>query len=284
VLEKIERGHSVADSIEATRILKDLGFKVNYHVMPGLPSVTLKKDLEGLKKIFDDSNFRPDMLKIYPCMVLKGTKLFDEWKSGKFTPLTTEKAAKLIAEFKGYVPEYVRIMRLQRDIPTFMTESGVDKTNLRQYIEKELKKKGIKCRCIRCREIGRSDEVIDGYEIKIIGYDASLGKEFFIAAEKNDKLIGFCRLRLPSMQLRNEITKESALVRELHVYGQAAEIGKEGNAQHRGIGKELLGQAEKIVEEKGMNKMVVISGVGVRNYYRRLGYEREGLYMVKKIL
>ena len=176
VLEKIERGHSVKDSIESTRIIKDLGFKINYHVMPGLPLVTLKQDLAALKKLFEDENFRPDMLKIYPCMVLKGTKLFEDWKKGNFSPLTTEKAASLITEFKRYVPEYVRIMRVQRDIPTFMTEAGVDKTNLRQYIEKELKKKGIRCRCIRCREIGRTNEEIKDYKIKIIRYKASKGR------------------------------------------------------------------------------------------------------------
>jgi elongator complex protein 3 len=283
VLEKIERGHSVQDSIDSTRILKDLGFKINYHVMPGLPSVTHEQDLSALKKLFDDENFQPDMLKLYPCMVLKGTKLYDEWKSGKFSPLTTENAAKLIAEFKQYVPEYVRIMRVQRDIPTFMTEAGVDKTNLRQYIEKELKKQGIKCRCIRCREIGRTGENICDYEIKKIGYNASNGKEIFISAGKNNALIGFCRLRFPSQQLRKEITKDSALIRELHVYGETVEIGKTGKIQHKGIGKKLLSEAEKIAKQNNYNKIVVISGIGVRNYYKKLGYVKEGVYMVKKI-
>jgi elongator complex protein 3 len=154
VLEKVQRGHSVKDSIESTRILKDLGFKINYHVMPGLPNVTKKQDLAALKTLFKDENFRPDMLKIYPCMVMKGTKLYKEWRSGTFKPLTTKQAANLIIEFKKFVPEYVRIMRVQRDVPTFMTEAGVDRTNLRQYVEKLCKEKNIKCRCIRCREAG----------------------------------------------------------------------------------------------------------------------------------
>ena len=281
VLEKIERGHSVKDSIESTRILKDLGFKINYHVMPGLPLVTLKQDLAALKKLFEDENFRPDMLKIYPCMVLKDTKLFEDWKKGNFSPLTTEKAASLITEFKRYVPEYVRIMRVQRDIPTFMTEAGVDKTNLRQYIEKELKKKGIRCRCIRCREIGRTNEEIKDYKIKIIRYKASKGREFFIAAEKNDSIVGFCRLRFPSQQLRKEITKESVLIRELHVYGESTELGKKGKVQHKGIGKELLKHAENISKKNNYKKIVVISGIGARDYYRKLGYKKEGVYMVK---
>jgi len=282
-LKKIERGHSVEDSIESTRILKDLGLKINYHVMPGLPGITPKQDLEALKKLFTDMKFRPDMLKIYPCMVLKGTKLYKEWKKGKFKPITTDKAAKLIAEFKKYVPEYVRIMRVQRDIPTFMTEAGVDKTNLRQYVEKELKNKGIECRCIRCREIGRQKQDVKDYEIRLIEYDASWGKEFFISAEKNDAIIGFCRLRFPLKQLRKEITRWSALIRELHVYGETTKIGKEGKTQHRGIGKELLKTAEKIAKENNYRKIIVISGIGVRNYYRKLGYKKEGVYMVKSL-
>src|SRR3989338_6305760 len=128
VLEKIERGHSVRDSIDSTRILKDLGFKINYHIMPGLPTVTKKQDLDALKTLFKSENFKPDMLKIYPCMVMKGTKLFEDWKKGKFRPITTEEAAELIAEMKKFVPEYCRIMRVQRDIPTFVTSAGVNKT------------------------------------------------------------------------------------------------------------------------------------------------------------
>jgi len=282
-LEKIERGHTVKDSIESTRVLKDLGFKINYHVMPGLPGVSYKKDLAGMKEYFSNPDFRPDMMKIYPCMVLKGTRLYDEWKKGKFTPLTTAKAAALITEVKKYVPEYLRIMRVQRDIPTFMTETGVDKTNLRQYIEKEMKEKGVKCRCIRCREIGRSSEKIEGYFIKVISYDASNGKEFFISAEKNDKIIGFCRLRFPSQLLRKEITKDSALIRELHVYGESTSIGVKGKVQHAGVGKKLLAEAERISKSEGKNKVVVISGIGARDYYRKLGYKKEKVYMVKLV-
>jgi elongator complex protein 3 len=282
-LRRIERGHSVKDSIEATQILKDLGFKINYHMMPGLPGVDYKKDLSGLRKLFSDSRFRPDMLKIYPCMVLKGTKLYDAWKKKRYKPLTTKKAVKLIAEFKRYVPEYVRMMRVQRDIPTFMTSAGVDRTNLRQYIERELARKGIKCRCIRCREIGRKREEILGYSINRIYYRASKGMEFFIAAEKGDSLLGFCRLRFPSAHLRKEIVERAALVRELHVYGSAVQIGKKGKVQHKGIGKELLKVAEKIAKQNGFKKMVVISGVGAREYYRKLGYKKEDAYMVKNL-
>ncbi len=274
VLKKAERGHDVKTTIEATRTLKDLGFKINYHYMPGLPGSSEKLDLEGFKKLFSDENFKPDMLKIYPCMVMKGTKLYDLWKDGKYTALTTERAAKIITEFKKIVPEYCRIMRVQRDIPTKHSAAGVGMTNLRQLI----KSRGARCRCIRCREI--RNEKIDNYAINVYRYKASGGEEFFIAAE-NNVLLGFCRLRFPSQSLRKEITKYSALIRELHVYGSAAGIGEDGAVQHKGIGKRLLEMAERMAYLNNRKKIVIISGIGVREYYKKLGYKKEGAYMVK---
>ncbi|MFH0870198.1 MAG: tRNA uridine(34) 5-carboxymethylaminomethyl modification radical SAM/GNAT enzyme Elp3 [archaeon] len=281
-LTRINRGHDVAESINATRTLKDLGFKINYHMMPGLPGVSYLQDLEGLRQLFTNQNFKPDMLKIYPCMVLKGTKLFLDWQAGRFKPLTTEQAARLIIEFKKDVPEYVRIMRVQRDIPTKMTEAGVDRTNLRQLIEERMSEHGVKCRCIRCREIGL-EKIKGRIKLKVQEYEASHGEEFFISLENNDALIGFCRLRFPSQSLRKEIAPDSALIRELHVYGSAVQIGSKGKVQHRGFGKRLLAEAERIARKEGRKKMVIISGVGVREYYRKQGYKREGPYMVKKI-
>ena len=283
VLKKILRGHTVQDSIESTQILKDLGFKINYHIMPGLPSVSFKQDLFAFKELFYNPYFRPDMLKIYPCMVLKGTKLYSLWKKKKYKPLTTKEAADLIIKFKKYVPEYCRIMRVQRDIPTFVTEAGVDRTNLRQYVNEIMKKRKIKCRCIRCREPKLRKINLKNTEIIIRGYQASNGIDFFISLEdvKNDILVGFCRLRFPYKFLRKEINSESALIRELHVYGTATAIGQKEHLQHKGIGKVLLEEAEDICKKYYKNKIVVISGVGVRNYYRNLGYKREGPYMVK---
>ena len=281
-LENINRGHDVNESIIATRTLKDLGFKINYHMMPGLPGISYKEDLKGLKEIFTNPDFRPDMLKLYPCMVLKGTKLYKDWKKGKYKPLTTQQAAKLIIEFKKHIPEYVRIMRVQRDIPTKITEAGVDRTNLRQFIHEKMKEKGVKCRCIRCREI-RDKEIKGKVKLKINNYEASGGSEYFISLVNNDNLIGFCRLRFPSQSFRREITKKSALIRELHVYGSAARIKEKGKVQHKGFGKKLLLTAENIVRKAGKKKIVVISGVGVRDYYRKLGYKKQGPYMVKNL-
>jgi elongator complex protein 3 len=290
VLKKISRGHSVKDSIIATGILKDLGFKINYHMMPGLPGMDKKMELFTYFELFTSEHFQPDMLKIYPCMVLKGTKLYQRWKKKKFKPLTTKKAVSLICEIKQLVPHYVRIMRVQRDIPTHMTEAGVDKTNLRQYIDSEMKKKGLKCECIRCREV-KTGKDIKKFDIQSNHYLASAGNEFFIEAntdEKEKKLLGFCRLRFPNHFLIKEIEPDSALIRELHVYGPAVQLGKKGKTksgkvQHTGIGKKLMEKAEEIARKYFKKKMVVISAVGTRGYYRKLGYKLQGSYMVKKL-
>ena len=286
-LENIERGHTVNDSITATRTLKDLGFKINYHMMPGLPGISYEQDLQGLKEIFKNPDFRPDMLKLYPCMVLKGTKLYKEYRKGKYNPLTTKQAARLILEFKKHVPEYVRIMRVQRDIPTKMTVAGVDRTNLRQFIHEQMQKQekgagSMKCRCIRCREI-KDREIKGKVKLKVINYPASGGIEYFISLVSQDYLLGFCRLRFPSQGLRKEIIKDSALIRELHVYGTAVRIRGKGRVQHKGFGRKLLKAAESIAKKAGRKKMIIISGVGVRDYYRKLGYKKQGPYMVKKL-
>jgi len=280
-LKSIERGHSLQDNIKSIKELKDLGFKLNFHYMLGLPGVSKQEDIDNFKKLFSEPEFQPDMLKIYPCMVLKGTKLYQEWKDKKFNPITTEEAAELIVECKKYIPKYCRVMRVQRDIPTYRTEAGVDKTNLRQYVDNLMKKKNVKCNCIRCREIKEELKETDKINYDVIEYDSSEGKEFFIEANVNDKLLGFCRLRFPSQQLRGEITEDSSIIRELHVYGQALSVGEKGKIQHKGVGKELLKIAEKISKENDKNKIVVISGVGVREYYKKLGYNKEGPYVVK---
>ncbi len=289
VLDATNRGNSVADNIESIRILKDLGFKINMHYMPGLPLTTREMDLEGLRQLFENPDYMPDMLKIYPCMVMEGTKLHEDWKNGNFTPLTTKDAAEIIAEAKRFVPEWCRIMRVQRDIPSNITSAGVDKTNLRQYVEKICKEKNIKCRCIRCREIGfhlKNKIDLKNAQMTIAEYEASNGKEFFISTDdlENDVLFGFVRMRFPSQFLRPEITEKSALIREIHVFSSAAQIGKksEESFQHRGIGKNLLMKAEEIAKNNGKNKMVIISGIGAREYFRKLEYELEGVYMVKK--
>ena len=288
ILKKVNRGHTIEDSRKSIKELRDLGFKLNFHLMPGLPGVNMERERRGLKQIFSDSSFRPDMVKIYPTMVFKHTGLYELYKLGKYKPLTTEEAASLIAEFLSYTPRYCRVMRVQRDIPTSMAIEGVGRNNLRQYVDKEMEEKGWQCNDIRAREIGhkmRGKVYEADPEIRVEEYAASQGKEFFISIDdkKTDSLIGFCRMRFPSEVMRKEITKNSALIRELHIYGKATAIGKEGKVQHKGFGKQLMEKAEEIAKVNGKNKMVVISGIGVRKYYEKLGYHLEGPYMVKEL-
>ncbi len=289
ILKCTNRGHNLEDSKRSIADLRDLGFKLNFHMMPGLPTpsgkrVDRERDIACIREIFSNPDFRPDMLKIYPCMVMPGTPLEKQFRKGAFVPLSTEEAADIIVESKKYVPEYCRIMRVQRDIPTYATTAGVNRTNLRQYVTELAKKRSVKCRCIRCREIKQG--VVKGKpSINVQEYEASGGKEFFISIEASDKLLGFVRLRFPPRSLHPAITLKSALIRELHVYGMAVAIGasEEEKSQHKGYGKKLMAEAERIARVNGKDKMVVISGVGVRAYYRKLGYAREGPYMVKAL-
>jgi len=281
VLKKINRGHTDEDTKKSFQILRDLGFKISAHYMPGLPLTDEKRDLAGFKEFFSNQDYRPDMLKIYPTMVAPGTALFYEWKQGKFTPLTAEEAAQLIVKMKNHIPRYCRVQRIQRDVPTKMWASGVEFTNLRQYIHEKYKPK---CQCIRCREPMGREVDFKSVKIDIHNYKASNGDEYFISVNdtKNDIIIGFVRLRFPYQILRKEITDSSALIRELHVYGTATPVGESGNIQHRGFGKQLLDKAEEIAKANGKNKIVIISGVGAREYYRKLNYKKEGPYMVKE--
>jgi elongator complex protein 3 len=289
ILKFVNRGHDIDHTKKSIADLRDLGFKLNFHMMPGLPDadgirISKQKDIECLKTIFHDSDYRPDMIKIYPCMVMPGTELYKIYKEGIFEPLSTEEAAEIIVESYKFIPEYCRIMRIQRDIPTYATTAGVDRTNLRQYVDELAKSKGVTSRDIKAREIGL--ENIDGVpEIIIREYTASDGKEYFISMELQDKILGFVRLRIPSRCLHPVITETSALIRELHVYGQAVGIGQsdDSKTQHKGLGKKLMAKAEEIAIDNGKDKIIIISGVGVRGYYRKLGYRLEGPYMVKML-
>ncbi len=287
LLQIMERGHGTKESIHAIRILRDVGFKLNFHYMIGLPGSTPSKDKKGMKELFTNPDYMPDMMKIYPCMVLEGTKLYDLWKTKQFKAMTTKQAAKTIAEFLPNIPEYCRVMRVQRDIATNATVAGVDRTNLRQYVDAL----GFESRDIRAREPSmRARKGIISTskpEIVIKTYEASKGQEFFISLEdtKKDILFGFIRMRFPSQQLRKEITNSTALIRELHVYGSSVSIGKtkKSASQHKGFGKQLLLFAETFAKKHHKTKMVIISGVGVRGYYKKYGYKKNGPYVSKQL-
>jgi len=295
IYELVNRGHKVRDVIEATRILKDSGLKVVYHMMPGLPGSSFQRDLEGFKKIFSDSNFKPDMLKIYPCLVIEGTKLYEWWKQGLYEPYTTEEAVNLIVQVKKIVPEWVRIMRVQRDIPAYLIVEGVSKSNLRELALNQLRKEGYRCRCIRCREVGHRwlrDHVqpeLKNIKVWIQSYKASAGKEFFISVEdrENDVLIGYLRLRIPSEKAhRPEIRgRNASLIRELRVCGELLPVGKHSDEafQHKGWGRRLIQEAERISREEGIEKILVTSALGTKEYYKKLGYTYDGVYMSKNL-
>jgi len=296
ILNFIERGHTVTDSINATRIAKESGFKVCYHMMPGLPYSDENKDIESFQTIFENPQFKPDMLKIYPTLTIKGTKLYDLWTKGDYEPLSTEKASKLIAKIKSFIPEWIRIQRIQRDVPSNHIHGGVDKSNLRQYIADEMIKQNLECRCIRCREIGHKS-LKGNIEINedVIGlsttyYEASGGEEVFISLveEDLDALIGYLRLRDIRASHRPELNKNPCMIiRELKVVGRELSIGeRESKAfQHKGYGRELLEEAERIcIEEYDKPSLFVLSGVGVKEYYRSLGFIDKGVYLSKTII
>ncbi len=292
IYKRVERGHSIDDVAASTQILKDSGFKTLYHMMPGLYQ-TPDEDLSMFRKLYSDSNFRPDGLKIYPCLVLKGTKVYKEWIEGKFKPIDLDQAIELILKIKQLLPKYTRTMRINRDIPTTLVDAGVLKSNIGQMVYQEMEKRNLKCRCIRCREVGHLAKKYGIYPKDIDFckevYSASGGKELFLSYEdiSQDILIGFLRLRIPSPNVhRKEIDENTAIVRQLNVFSPSAPIGKkiDSSYQHRGYGKKLLNKAEVISkEEYDIKKLLVISGVGAREYYRKHGYTFDGTYMKKDL-
>jgi elongator complex protein 3 (tRNA carboxymethyluridine synthase) len=288
VYQRVGRGHSVQDVVDATRRLKDSALKICYHMMPGLPGSSPDRDLEGFRTVFEDPRFKPDMLKIYPTLVVKGTRLYDLWRMGEYTPLTTGDAAELVSKVMEITPPWVRIMRVQRDIPLPRIDAGVDMSNLRQLAEDCLATRGGRCRCIRCREAGHSSKKADPGRLILTHtvYQASEGTEDFMQVEDEeaDALVGFVRLRIPHEQTRHEIDSHTGLIRELHVYGRMVPVGeRRGDAwQHRGWGEALMAEAEKTAKERyDMRRMIVMSALGTKQYYARLGYEKEGVYVSK---
>ncbi|MEM3555398.1 MAG: tRNA uridine(34) 5-carboxymethylaminomethyl modification radical SAM/GNAT enzyme Elp3 [Candidatus Micrarchaeia archaeon] len=293
VYKKVNRGHGLKEVVEATRVCKDSLLKVLYHMMPGLFS-DKESDLRNFRAIFEDERFKPDMLKIYPCLVMEGTELYEMWRRGEFKPYSLEEAADVIAEVMRSIPRYVRVMRVQRDIPSYLIADGVKKSNLRQIVERKLAEQGMRCNCIRCREIGYKimkegiEPELESVKLNRIDYDASGGKEIFLSFDemKHDALVGFLRLRILSEKAHRKELRGAAGVRELHVYGEMLPVGEKrvSEFQHMGFGERLLEEAERVArEEFDCRKLAVISGVGAREYYFKLGYKRDGVYVSKEL-
>ncbi len=276
ILSKNKRGHGVARIIEATKLLRQHGFKITYHFMPALPGSSPAKDLAMFKKMFASQDFRPDQLKFYPTVVTLGSELYNWYKRGKYKPYSQKALENLIADCKAVVPPYTRIIRLIRDIPGESIIAGNKITNLRQV----MKNRGVACRCIRCREPHNEPSIFQSFNLSILKYSASAGDEYFISADSLDgqTLYGFGRLRLDKSS-----PVAPAIIRELHVYGQLVPVGGDKKIQHTGLGKKIMALAEIIAKNEGSDKIAVISGVGARGYYRQLGYQLKNGYMLKNL-
>jgi elongator complex protein 3 len=284
ILQLNRRGCTVADTVEANRILRDAGLKVGFHMMPNLPGADPASDRAMFATIFSDPCFRPDFLKIYPTLVTPGSGIESLWQRGEYAPYTEEELIDLVAYAKSLIPEYTRLQRIQRDIPAKLIVAGSRHSNFRQLAQNRLHETGKRCRCIRCREIGRMPSLAD-MEIRELTYECCNGQEHFVSAVSGDSLIGFARLRFPSAVFSLEL-EHAALMRELHVYGSIVPLGRAADDeeyQHRSHGKALLARTEEIARGAGYRRLVIMSGIGVRPYYRRQGYERAGPYMAKEL-
>ena len=297
IYKHINRAHTVQDVIDATRCLRNAGFKIGYHIMPGLPKSNIKKDLKLFKKVFNNPDYKPDQLKIYPTQVMQNTGLEQDFLRGRYKPYTQEQTLKLLIEMFKIIPEYCRTMRVMRQFSPEHIVAGTTRISLRKDVDEILREKKIPIKEIRFREIGfarlhnKNKRIDQKTKLDIIKYKASGGTEYFIqAVNKDNVLFGLLRLRIPPISQKPIIKelKNCALIRELHVYGQALDLGEhvKTKGQHSGLGKKLMEKAEEIVanlKDKNINKVAVISGVGVREYYRKLGYKLKGSYMIKKI-
>jgi len=292
ILKKNKTGLSQEKIAKATKLLKDAGFKVLYHLMLNLPGSNLKRDSECFKIIFSDGRFKPDWIKIYPVVVVKGSQLYQIWKKGKYKPYSEKELIELLIKIKKDLPYWVRVARILRDIPVPKIEAGCKISNLREVVKREMGKRNLFCKCIRCREIREKYNPKEKIYLFREDYDASGGKEIFLSFEnkKREKLYSLLRLRIPFQIFKKErafipVLENSAIIREIQTYGEQVPIAQKKLApQHRGLGKKLIKEAEKITKnEFGLSKIAVISGIGTREYFRKLGYKLKETYMVKSL-
>jgi elongator complex protein 3 len=288
ILKFNKRGHGIKETIKATKLLKNAGFKVAYQMMLSLPQSNPQKDVEMFKELFNNQDFKPDSLKIYPCALVKEAPLYKLYLKKQYKPYKERELIETIKAIKKLMPKYVRIERIIRDIPSpLIVEGGAKISNLRQIIDAEMKKEGWQCQCIRCREI-KDSKTTDKIYLMREDYDASDGKEIFLSFEDKKRNNLYALLRLRINQNHEDILpvlKDSAIIREVHVYGQAASISKKNSPiQHKGLGQLMIKEAERITEEYKLKKIAIISGVGVRNYYKeKLGYKLKDGYMIKSL-
>ncbi|EAY13921.1 elongation protein 3 homolog, putative [Trichomonas vaginalis G3] len=289
VLWYVGRGHGGDDVARSFRDCRRSGLKVTAHMMPNLPHTDFERDIDGFVELFENPYWRPDGLKLYPTLVMRGTMLYDQWVDKTYVPLDPDELITLISEILRLVPPWVRVFRIQRDVPMTLVSAGVENGNLRDIAMKRLLQRGGRARDVRAREVGITEirDKIKPDKVELVRRDfmADDGWETVLSYEDtdNDILIGLVRLRAPGDTFRDEL-QGASLVRELHVYGQVVPIDQKdlSRYQHKGYGAQLMAEAERItVEEHGSKRLAVISGIGVRDYYKKLGYRLEGAYMVK---
>lgn len=285
ILALNRRGHSVAETRQAMRLLRLAGFKIAVHWMPNLLGATPESDLADFYRLWDDPALRPDELKIYPTSLLAGTELYEYWRRGEYQPYDEATLIDLLARCKSLIPPYARVNRLMRDIPAGNIVAGVKKTNLRQNVAQRMKEIGLVCRCIRCREVREQAVDAESLRLERLDYETDATAECFLSyVTPNDRLAGFLRLSLPRSDPPIAELAGCAVVRELHIYGPALELGDRyaGRAQHAGLGTRLLGEARRIAGHAGYRKLAIIAAVGTRPYYHERGFELSGLYMISQ--
>lgn len=287
ILDINKRGHDVESTRQAVALLRAASFKIVLHWMPNLLGATPQSDHEDFKKLWH--GFCPDEIKIYPNQLLANAELYEYWQRGEFHPYTTQDLVELLANIKPTIPRYCRVNRVIRDIPGNNVVEGNTRTSLRQDVQAEMKKRGTKCQCIRCREVKGKTVELNSLQLHDEIYVAGKAEEHFISfITQEDGLAGFIRLSLPSKESPATGLADldgCALIREVHVYGQSLAVGAEktGAAQHVGLGTRLLEEAESIAKQNGFDKLAVISAVGTRAYYMDRGFERGEYYLVKNI-
>ena len=289
VLALNKRGHDAQSTRDAFRLLRLAGFKIHGHWMANLLGATVESDIEDYGRLWSDPAIRPDELKIYPCMLVPNAELHDYWLRGEYTPYTEGEVVDVLAACKAQTPRYVRLNRVVRDFPTTNIVAGNKKANLRQVAQERLREQGTPCRCIRCREIRRDAVRFEDLELRDLTYRTDATTEHFLSYETrrgfphNDRLAGFLRLSLPDPGIDHPMPELNgyAMIREVHVYGPALNLGEDsrGEAQHIGLGTRLIEHAKSLARAAGHRRIAVISAVGTREYYARLGFASDGLYM-----
>ncbi|MGB5058773.1 MAG: tRNA uridine(34) 5-carboxymethylaminomethyl modification radical SAM/GNAT enzyme Elp3 [Candidatus Promineifilaceae bacterium] len=284
VLALNNRGHDTQSTRDAFRLLRLAGFKIHGHWMPNLLGATPESDVADYGRLWTDPALHPDELKIYPTMLLANAELYEYWQRGEYHPYTEEEVVDVLVQCKLQTPRYTRLTRIIRDIPTTNVVEGFKKANLRQLAQQEIARRGLQCQCIRCREVRREKIEAEDLSLKVETYQTDATTEHFLSFVNGaDRLAGFLRLSMPRQDSLHPLAEleNHAMIREVHVYGPALPIGDEsqGEAQHSGLGTQLVEQAKELARAAGYGRIAVISAIGTREYYARLGFELDGLYM-----